>query len=584
MLAMQEDEKGFYRKIFQRYLRPQMAQLFLLGLLLLLSSVVVLAPAQILRFYIDAAQQKNMLTILLLMAVLYLVSVIIAMGVNVWSTYLSERLSWSATNMLRADLMQHCLDLDMSFHNAHMPGELIERIDGDVNTLANFFSQLILQVLNNAILLVCTLVLLTLTDWRLGIVFSLFAVVTLFAMGKVRNIAIPHWKVARQASAHFFGFLEERLNGREDILSSSATNYVMHRFYQALQQSYKLEKKAGLMGSTLGATTVICFTLGYVMAFSLGTYLYQQGAITLGGIYLLYQYMLLLERPVQQITTQLDELQMANAGLARVRELLETRSKLLESSAGSLPRGPLPITFENVSFSYTPERKVLNSLSLRVPAGNVLAVMGRTGCGKSTLARLLLRLYDPHEGQILFGTTPIASVPLQKLRQSVSLVTQDIQFFHASVRDNLTFFDRTIQDATILNVLTQIGLLEWYRSLPEGLNTLLQGSQGLSAGEAQLLALSRAFLKDPQIVILDEASSRLDPITEQKIEFAIDRLLTNRTGIIIAHRLSTLERADQVLLLKDGQIEEQGMLSVLRQDRHSHIAQLFVNQQKEIVA
>ncbi|GER91655.1 helicase [Dictyobacter vulcani] len=583
-MAKQQIAKGFYRRIFQRYLRPQSAQLLLLAVLLLLSSVVALAPAQVLRFYIDAAQQKSMLTILLVMAGLYLVSVVVAMGVNVWSTYLSERLSWSATNRLRADLLQHCLDLDMSFHNAHTPGELIERIDGDVSTLANFFSQLILRVISNAILLVCTLVLLALTDWRLGVVFTLFSLVTLFALGKVRNIAIPHWKVARQASATFFGFLEERLNGREDILSSSATGYVMHRFYQALQKSYKLEKKAGLLGSTLGATTVICFTMGYVLTFALGAYLYQQRVITLGGVYLLYQYMLLLERPVQQITSQLDELQMANAGLSRVRDLLETSSLLPESSSGSFAAGPLPITFEDVSFSYTPERKALQGLSLQVPAGKILAVMGRTGCGKSTLARLLLRLYDPTQGQIRFGTTPIASVPLHTLRDSVGLVTQDIQFFHASVRDNLTFFNRSIEDQTILEVLGQIGLLDWYHSLPQGLDTPLQSSQGLSAGEAQLLALCRVFLKDPQIVILDEASSRLDPITEQKIERAIDRLLTNRTGIIIAHRLATLERADQVLLLKDGQIEEQGLLASLRQDRDSRIAHLFATHQEEVLA
>ncbi|GLV53958.1 helicase [Dictyobacter sp. S3.2.2.5] len=581
---MHQDSRSFYRNVYRRYLRPQRAQLLLLAVLLLLGSLVVLAPAQVLRFYIDAAQQKSVLTTLLVIASLYLVSVIIAMGINVWSTYLSERLSWNATNLLRADLMQHCLDLDMSFHNAHTPGELIERIDGDVTTLANFFSQLMLQVLNNAILLFCTLIFLAAIDWRLGIVFSVFACVTLFAMGKVRNIAIPHWKLARQASALFFGFLEERLNGREDILSSSAIDYVMHCFYHTLQKSYKLERKAGLLGSALGATTIVCFTLGYVMAFSLGTYLYQQGALTLGGVYLLYQYMLLLERPVQQITTQLDELQTASAGLARVRELLETSSVLRECSSGSLPAGPLPITLENVSFRYTPERKALNGISLRVPAGNVLAVMGRTGCGKSTLARLLLRLYDPDEGKILFGSTPIDAVPLQTLRNSVSLVTQDIQFFHASVRDNLTFFNRSIGDETILDVLDQVGLLDWYHSLPDGLDTIVQSSQGLSAGEAQLLAFSRAFLKDPQIVILDEASSRLDPVTEQKIERAVDRLLANRTGIIIAHRLATLERADQVLLLKDGQIEEQGALAALRQRGHSRIAQLFAEQHKEVVA
>src|ERR1019366_8808242 len=248
------------------------------------------------------------------------------MLINVGIAYLSEQISWSATNRLRTELMQHCLNLDMSFHNEHTPGALIERIDGDVSLLANFFSQLILQVVNNVILLLGMLLLLMLTDWRLGVAFGCFALLALIAMSKVRNLAIPHWKLARQASAQFFGFLEERLTGREDIRSSAATEYVLKQFSTLMQKSYRLERKAAALGSILGATTVICFTIGYGVAFALGAFLYHNGAITLGGVYLLYQYMLLLEKPVQQITTQLDDLQMASAGLSRTRELLQTTS------------------------------------------------------------------------------------------------------------------------------------------------------------------------------------------------------------------------------------------------------------------
>jgi ABC-type multidrug transport system fused ATPase/permease subunit len=567
----------FYHHIFQRYLRPQAGKLFLLAVLLLISSSVALAPAKVLQIYIDAAQRKSILLVLLLAAACYLGCVVLSMVVNVWSTVLSEKLSWIATNRLRIDLMQHYLDLDMSFHNAHTPGEIIERIDGDISNLSNFFSQMVLNIINNVLLLIGTLVLLSFTDWRLGLMFSLFALVTLFAMGKVRHIAIPHWKVARQASAQFFGFLEERLMGREDIRSSAAGSYVLHRFYHLLKERFRLERKAGVMGSTLGATAVVCFTFGYIFAFAFGAYFYQRGMITLGGVYLFYQYVVLLERPFQQITTQLDDFQLANASLLRVWELLQTQSMLVEGKDGTFSPGPLSVAFRNVTFGYFQEQATLKNISLTLEAGKVLAVIGRTGSGKSTLARLLLRLYDPTSGEILLGGTPLTSVPLQKVRQSVGLVTQDIQFFHASVRDNLTFFDRSISDETIVNILRDVGLDGWYQSLPHGLDTLLQGSQGLSAGEAQLLAFTRVFLKDPQVVILDEASSRLDPITEQNIEQAVDCLFSNRTGIIIAHRLTTIERADQILVLNDGEIEEFGERVALLQNEHTHVAQLFAH-------
>jgi ABC-type multidrug transport system fused ATPase/permease subunit len=226
------------------------------------------------------------------------------------------------------------------------------------------------------------------------------------------------------------------------------------------------------------------------------------------------------------------------------------------------PDSPLPSTLQAISF--------------HLPAGQTLGLLGHTGSGKSTIARLLMRLYDIQSGEIRLSDRRIAEIPLSVLRQRVGLITQDVQLFQATVRDNLTFFDPQISDQLILEILEDLGLAPWLRSLPDGLDTCLSSDrEGLSAGQAQLLAMVRVFLKDPALVILDEASSRLDPHTEQLLEYAINKLLKDRTSIIIAHRLRTVQRADQILILEQGQVLEYGDRQTLLAQPHSRFAQLL---------
>jgi ATP-binding cassette subfamily B protein len=260
--------------------------------------------------------------------------------------------------------------------------------------------------------------------------------------------------------------------------------------------------------------------------------------------------------PLQEIREQIQDFQAAAASLERVRELLDTTPDVIESTTLSrLPEGALSTRFEGVSFRYDGEKDVLKDVSFELPPGRVLSVIGRTGSGKSTLARLLFRLYDPSQGAIMLGGQDIRSVRLEELRTHVGMVSQDVQLFQASLRDNLSFFCKRVDDRKIQQLIKDLQLWEWYKELPQELDTsLAAGGQGLSAGEAQLLAFMRVFLKDPGLVILDEASSRLDPATELLVENAIDRLFAGRTGIIIAHRLRSVQRADDLLILENGRV------------------------------
>jgi len=595
-----------YWNLLVNYLESQWPRALLLSVLLFSSIGLQLVNPQIMRHFIDTAQSGGASETLLRVALLFIGVALVQQVASVLATYVSENVAWTATNALRADLAEHCLCLDMSFHNAHTPGEMIERVDGDVTALSNFFSQFVIQVLGNALLLVGVLALLFREDWRVGLALTGFALLALFILGRFRNVAVPHWTAERQASADLFGFLEERLSGTEDIRSNGAEAYVMRHFYRLMRELMQRSLKAALMVNILLNTSFLSFALGNAVAFVVGAWLFQERVLTIGTVYITFHYTTMLERPIRQITRQMEDLQKAGAGITRIRELFYRQSKIQDLAASlpegsALPRGALAVEFQDVSFGYDDavssgdskpsdngKDTVLRDLSFRLPPGTVLGLLGRTGSGKTTLTRLLFRLYDPDSGVIRLGAavlTDIHQVPLTDLRQRIGMVTQNIQLFHATVRDNLTFFDDSIPDERILHVIHELGLSKWYESLPEGLDTELEsGGGGLSAGEAQLLAFMRIFLQDSGLVILDEASSRLDPATEHLIERAVDKLVQNRTAIIIAHRLGTVQRADEIMILEDGCIGEYGARSKLASDPNSRFYGLLQTGLEEVLA
>jgi ABC-type multidrug transport system fused ATPase/permease subunit len=591
------------------YLRPQSRRVLILAGLLFASIGLQLLNPQILRSFIDTATAQGSQRDLFMAALLFIGVALVNQALSVGAAYLGENVGWTATNALRADLAAHCLKLDMSFHKARTPGELIERIDGDVNALSNFFSKFVIDMLSNIVLLIGVLALLFFEDWRVGLGMSLFALAALAILIRMRSVAVPYWTAVREASAHFFGFLGERLAGTEDIRSSGATSHVMQQFHGLLRDWLPLQRKAGLAGYSMWMTTLLLFAAGNAVAFGLGAYLYQAGAITIGTVYIIFYYTELLRQPIEQIRTQLQELQKAGASIERVEELFHTRSRLVDGPGAGIPAGALAVEVANVSFQYQddprtegrvlrtekstssvlePQSSVLSDISFTLAPGRVLGLLGRTGSGKTTLARLLLRLYDPTSGAVCLGGVPATAARLGELRQRVGMVTQDVQLFQASVRDNLTFFNPTISDARIMDALDELGLGDWLRGLPAGLDTELGAGGGLSAGEAQLLAFARLFLSSPGLVILDEASSRLDPATEQLVERAVGKLLrpagVRRTGIIIAHRLATVQRADDILILDDGRVLEYGAREQLARDPESHFARLLRTGMEEVLA
>ena len=566
-----------YRRFLGTYLAPQRTRMAILATLMLIDLALQLGLPRVVQTFIDRATGGGELRTLLWIGVAYLV---VAIGQN-WTLvgwqYVAQNVGLIATNRIRADLTMHCLKLDMGFHTTRTPGELIERVDGDVSKLENFLSRFVVQVILNGLLLVGVVVLLFLIDWRVGLP-SAVSVAVAVVCARVLTGPLARYSInERQASAELFGLLEERLSGTEDIRANGAVAYVLRRHIERSRVLFRASVIRALLGVISWRSLNTAITIGAILSLTIGAFLALDGILTIGQVYLIFAYTSMLNRPVEELMRQLDDLQQAMASIERVQQLFATEPRVVDSERSLLlPNGPLLVELDAVSFGYPDDDLVLREMSALVPEGSVLGVLGRTGSGKTTLTRLLLRLYDPTVGTLRLGGIDLRRVSNADLRARVAIVTQDIQLFSATVRDNLTFFDASIPDVQLMAALDALGMGEWVRALPDGLDTLLaSGGTGLSAGQAQLLAFARAFLRDPGLIILDEASSRLDPATERQLEQALGRLLHGRTAIIIAHRLGTLERVDHILIMEDGRVRERGLRAKLVRDPDSRFAQLL---------
>ena len=495
-------------------------------------------------------------------------------------------------------MIDHTLHLDMEFHNSHTPGEMVERIDGDVSLLADYFSFFSMQVICNFLILFGILAYAIQQRWWIGLVLIGAIGIAAVVILRVSRIAFPTYKRWRETNTNLSSFLAEYLGGRLAIRANNGRSFLMRGLWQAMQDyGHAIRKNTIAVETTYRFPSTVNNIL-QVIILGICAYLYTSGSMDLAVVYILFSYSGMIVSRLGRIGNQMSWMQSAGANINRIQELLATPSKIVDGTGLGADSGfailqkqePVGIRFEEVSFGYAlavqptgnqaedqpvenAKEKVLKGISFELLPGKVLGLLGRTGSGKTTLTRLVFRLYDPDEGSISLccgegGARPVdlRHLPLARLRRQVGMVTQEVQFFRASLRDNLTFFKGDVADAQITQVIEDLGLGDWLRTLPQGLDTVLEAGAGLSAGQAQLLACSRIFLYRPQIFILDEATSRLDPLTENRLKRAVDRLVGSCTMIIVAHRLETVEWVDDILILENGRVLEKGPRAQLADD------------------
>lgn len=581
---MPKKEKQSMSWLFQ-YLRPVRGRIILLLILLLTSTGLQLVSPQIVQRFIDTAAAGGVIGSLIQLAGLYLAAAIANQLISVAVSYFGNDISWRATNQMRGDLLKHCLRLDMKFHNVRTPGEMIERVDGDVTSMSNFFAMFIVQVIGSFVLLTGILGYMFTLNVPIAIVMTVFTLMSILFMVFIRNLGVSSSKNERESSAALFGLIEERIAGIEDVQANGHVPYVMNRFHRLMRSVFLRGKKAWMLRVIPWNSTVIMFTLAVTAVLLLGVHYYLDGVISLGTLYLIYQYTQMLNDPIELLGDQVQEFQKAKSGMLRSRELLALRSEIKDGEEDELPEGALGLQFEKVNFSYHEDKPVLQNISFSIHPGERLGIIGRTGSGKSSLSRLVLRLYNIDSGVIRIGGKDITQLTLPALYQRVGMVTQDVQLFDGTLRENLTLFDSSVSDEKIKETTDRLGLSHWIDEQPQGLDThLAAGGTSLSAGEAQLFALTRVFLTNPSLVILDEPSSRLDAATETMLQVAVDRLMSHCTGVIIAHRLATLDQVDKIMVLGDGKILEFGAREELATNPTSHYAKLLSTGREEELA
>jgi ATP-binding cassette, subfamily B, bacterial len=548
------------------------ARVTALALVLLCATGLQVVVPLILQRFIDSALAASPLSVLTSAGVAYLVVGVFQQVLSATSTYLGADVGWRATNQLRVDLARHALGLDMGFHNNTTPGEMIERVDGDVTAVSNFISRFVVRLLGSGLLLIAVVIVSTIEDWRLGAAMVVYVTGVLVLLLRMRHMAERASEEERETSARLYGFIEERLDGLDDIRANGAGLHTMYVFVDVMRDFFSRTRRAWRKRTLFWVASNTGFWSGDVLALSLGTWLVLDGQITIGTAYLIIQYVALVRTPIEQVAQEFQELQRAAGGILRI-DALRARQSRLDESGATARADEATIRFEGVSFSYD-DKQVLDGVDFEIPDGTSLGLLGRTGGGKTTITRLLARLYDPTEGRISIGGVDLRHIDPRQMRRLVGMVTQDVQLFQATVRDNLTFFRSDVTDAQIVTSLQAVGLGAWIDHL--GLDTELgAGGEGLSAGESQLLAFARVFLQDPRVVILDEPSSRLDPSTESLIGTATERLFAGRTAVIVAHRLETVRAVDAIMVVERGRVVEHGPRIDLEADSQSRYHRLL---------
>ncbi len=569
---------GHWRALV-RLLTPDIATVAGMSSLIVITGLVPLVGPYLIARFIDAAASGTDTGQLTSLAAGYMALAFFGQLLAVVVARMATDLAWKVTNDLRTDLADHVLGLDISFHRGTSPGELVSRVDGDVTALSEFVARFLVKGCAALVTLLGLTVVLGTQDWRIGVGFAVYLSVAVFAVYNLRDFAVDEAAGEQAANGRMYGQIEERLAGADDLRSNGGGSHALASFQVASARVLRSTLLRERQGVGLWIISNFVFVVGGIGALAIDAALLGRGAITIGTAYLIFQYTQIMRRPLDQLADETERVQRAAGGMIRTLELLAERSAISNDGDASLPAGPLSLQMTDLRFEYDDEadpQPVIDGIDLHLSAGRSIGVLGRTGSGKTTLARLILRLVDPTDGTISLGGVPLVDLPIADLRARTGVVSQEVHLFAASIRDNLRLFDESISDDQLQAALGELGLESWVAGLADGLDTMLgpEGS-GISAGEGQLVALTRLFLRDPDFVLLDEASSRIDPETERRLSAAIDRLLVGRTALVIAHRLSTIERLDEVLIMSRGTVIEHGETAKLAADPNSRYSDLL---------
>ena len=537
--------------------------------LLVGQAISILRGENTISLFDNLSNESSIRSIILIL----FITVILRLGLQGFQTYNIQAVGQRLTARIRNDLFSHSMSLSLRFHDKMPVGKLLTRLTSDVDALSEVFGSGAVGVLADFVSLIVISITMILIEWRLGLLLLIIQVpVTLFILWLQKRYRKQNYKVREELSQLNSNF-QENLQGLEVVQMFRRQSLNGQNFYKT-----GINYKNAVNGTIFYDSSISAFIewvslAAVALVISLGGYMVTAGVMGLGTLTTFILYSQRLFEPLRQLAERFTQIRGGLTAVERISELLEKKIEIYDQISqkvknktilNSTETGFGEVLFENVSFFYREDEPIINDLSFKIKPGEHVALVGPTGSGKTTLIRLLCRLYEPQKGNIFIDGLNIKNIPIQSLRKQLGVVLQDTFLFSGNVADNLRL-DSSVENKRLKDICSELGLDNLLNKLPNGLETYIRERGGnLSSGEKQLLSIARVAIRDPKVLIMDEATAFMDPSTEATLQRDLDRLLEKRTALVIAHRLATIESSDRILVMRKGKLIEQGSHKELR--------------------
>lgn len=519
-------------------------------------------------------------SIALTLAILYGVGALVSYS----SSFIISTMIQRFAERLRNAIAEKINRVPLQYFDSHEQGDTLSRVTNDVDLMTQSFNQSLVQMVSSIVLLVGSIFMMFKTDWHLALtaILSVFGGFGLSSIIMVKSQ--PLFKQQQANLAKVSGYVEEIYSGHNVVISYNGRHQAKEQFDAINQELYHSMWKSQFFSGIMMPLMQFVGNFGYVMVCIVGAVLTINGDITIGTIVAFMTYVRIFTQPIGQMAQGITQLQSASAAMGRVFEFLgeeEMEDESQKTRQLGTPKGH--VSFEHVRFGYSPDKTIIHDFTAEAKSGQKVAIVGPTGAGKTTMVNLLMRFYDIQAGKIAIDGVDTKAMSREEVHDAFSMVLQDTWLFEGTIRENLVFNQTDISDEVVEAATRAVGVHHFIRTLPNGYDTVLDDSVTLSVGQKQLLTIARALLKDAPLLILDEATSSVDTRTEELIQKAMDKLMEGRTSFVIAHRLSTIRNADLILVMKDGNIIEQGNHQELM-SQNGFYADLYNSQFTEEVA
>lgn len=556
------------------YFRPQIERVAVISGLIALNSVMDMVLPVLIARGVDRVAADHSVSAMNTLIFFILGSTVLSWTFNYMRQRFTARTVGDVVLQLREDAFSAVMDRDMSFFDEFASGKIVSRVTSDTQDFANVVT-LTLNLISQVLLVILIVGYLFSINARLAWLALTIAPFIIAAALSFRTIARRTTQQAQRLLATVNSTVQETISGISIAKNFRQEQTIYDEFVDVNEQAYQVQVRQGFVFSAIFPILVFIAGMGTAVIVYFGGTSALRSEISPGDWYLFVQAIALFWFPLTGIASFWSQFQLGLSSSERVFALIDAEARVVQTGDQEVPKLRGRVEFHNVHFRYTEQEHVLNAFNLTIKAGETIALVGHTGAGKSSLGRLIARFYEFQDGQLLIDDHDIRSFNLASYRRQLGIVPQVPFLFTGTVADNIRYAKPTADDDEVRRVAETIGHGDWLETLPQGLETQVgEGGRGLSMGQRQLIALARVLLQDPAILILDEATASVDPLAEAQIQESLDLVLSNRTAIIIAHRLSTIKGADRIIVLRQGNIIEEGSHASLMRQR-GHYAELY---------